>query len=181
MKNSIYLILSLGLILGLQSCMKEKETSLQPPIIPPSALFTIPTSSFGVVDEKESSTTRTNKSNWVHAGLNVLFWNSVVFTNTAVPVAAFNRALDHESEFIGDKTWEWKYDYTTPPSHGSKKYEVSLTGQVSQDNAQVFWMMRVIDSANSKEFTWYEGTIDKDNRIGDFTFYKEPSNPEPYM
>lgn len=182
MKKSIYLIFALGLLLSLQSCMKEKnQETLRAPEIPPTSLFTIPTSSFGIVSEKESSEIRTDKSNWIHAGLNVLVWNTVVFSNTAVPIAAFGRAFDHDSKFIGEKTWIWKYDYTTPPSHGSKKYDVSLSGTISDDNSEVFWTMTVIDNANNKEFIWYEGTIDKDNTNGKFTFYKDPADPKPYM
>ena len=185
MKRSIYLLFILGILLTLQSCTQEGNNdnpdNLTVPSIPPTSLFTIPTQSFGLVSDKESSSTRNDKSNWIHAGLNVLVWNSVVFVNTAVPIAAFGRAFDYKAEFIGNKTWEWSYEYQSPPDHGSKKYNVSLTGKYLSDNAEVAWTLTVTEQGSSNGFVWYEGLVSIDHTSGKFTLNKDPQDPKPYM
>lgn len=185
MKRSIYLFFILGLLFTLQSCNKDdvqdNPQNLAAPSIPPASLFTIPTQSFGVAGDKNTISTRNDKSNWVHAGLNVLVWNTVVFVNTAVPVAAFGHAFEYDPEYIGNLTWEWSYDYQSPPDHGSKKYEVSLTGQYISDNNEVEWTMVVEEKGTSNKFTWYEGIVSRDNKSGLFTINMNPNNPEPYM
>ena len=105
MRRSIYLFFVLGILFTLQSCTQEGSNdnpdNLAAPSIPPTSLFTIPTQSFGLVSDKESTSTRNDKSNWIHAGLNILVWNSVVFTYTAVPVAAFGHSFDYKAEYLG--------------------------------------------------------------------------------
>ena len=185
MKRSIYLFFILGILFTLQSCTKEdikdNPQNLAAPSIPPATLFTIPTQTFGLVDNKNTISTRNDKSNWVHAGLNVLVWNTVVFVNTAVPIAAFGHSFDYDPVYLGDLTWEWAYQYQAPPEHGSKKYDVSLTGQYISDNKEVAWTMVVNETGNSNKFTWYEGIVSEDHESGLFTINKDPLNPKPYM
>ena len=185
MKRSIYLLFILGILFTLQSCTKDdpidNPQNLSAPSIPPVSLFTIPTQTFGVAGDNNTISTRNDKSNWVHAGVNVLVWNSVVFVNTAIPIAAFGRSFDYDPEYLGDLTWEWTYEYQAPPEHGSKKYDVSLTGQYISENEEVAWTMNVNESGNSNKFTWYEGIVSKDHTTGLFTINKDPFNPKPYM
>ena len=185
MKRSIYLFFILGMFFMLQSCSQEGRNdnpdNLVAPTIPPVSLFTIPTQSFGLVNDKASPSTRNDKSNWIHAGLNVLVWNSVVFVHTAVPIAAFGHALEYEKEYIGNLTWEWKYEFQASPENDSKIYDVSLTGQYINNEAEVVWTMTVSEKGTSNSFVWYEGIVSRDHSEGTFTINKDPQNPVPYM
>lgn len=185
MKRSVYLFLILGLLFTLQSCQKddgpEAPQNLVAPSIPPISLVTIPTQTFEFAGSNNTISTRNDKSNWVHAGVNVLVWNTVVFANTAIPITAFSHAFDYEAEYIGDLTWEWTYDYQSPPDHGSTKYEVSLTGQYISNNDEVAWTMTVTEKGTSNSFVWYEGIVSRTNTTGMFTINKDPQNPQPYM
>ena len=175
----------MGIIFSIQSCTQDGGTeatdNLKAPTLPPVSMFAIPTQAFGLVGDKESSSTRNSKSNWLHAGLNVLVWNSVVFVNTAIPIAAFGHAFEYEADYIGNKTFEWKYEYQTEPAQGSKKYDVSLTGQYISNQEEVAWTMTVTAQGTTNSFVWYEGIVDVDNSEGVFTVNKNPQNPEPYM
>lgn len=185
MKRLMFLFFALTLTFFFQSCTQDAKDAapenLRTPILPNISLLTIPTQSFGVASEKETSSTRNNKSNWVHAGLNVLVWNSVVFVNTAVPIAAFGHAFEHEAQYIGDHTWEWKYTYQSLPAHGSKVYDVSLTGQYISNNEEVAWTMTVTSTEFAQAFVWFEGVIAVGHRSGTFTVNMDPNNPKPYM
>jgi len=185
MKGLIKLFIVLGIFFTFQSCTQESNDdnpdNLAAPIIPSESLFTIPTQSFGVVGDKESSSSRNSKSNWAHAGLNVLLWNSVVFVNTSVPIAAFRRAFDFKAEYIGNMTWEWNYHYQAPPANGSKKYDVSLTGKLINNKEEVAWTMTVTEEVSGNSFIWYEGVISRDHSSGNFTINKDPQDPKPYM
>ena len=185
MKRSIYVFLALGLLFAFQSCTQDDKNeapeNLAAPSIPPAELFTIPTQSFGIDENGKTSTTRNDKSNWIHAGLSVLAWNSVVFVNTAVPIAAFGHSFEYDAEYIGDLTWQWKYEYETMPQNGSIKYDVALTGQYLSDNDEVAWTMTVNESGSADQFVWFEGLVSKGNQSGSFTIYKDPQNPVPYV
>jgi hypothetical protein len=185
MKRLMLLFFTFGILFTLQSCNSDDHSdnpdNLTAPIIPSTALFTIPTQSFGLVGDKESASTRSGKSNWIHAGLNVLVWNSVVFVNTAVPIAAFGHAFDYEAGYIGNLTWEWKYQYQSPPDHGAKKYDVSLTGKYINDGTEVAWTMTVNEAGDSNKFIWYEGVVSTDHTGGIFTINHDPLDPQPYM
>ncbi|MDF1699251.1 MAG: hypothetical protein P1U56_25575 [Saprospiraceae bacterium] len=185
MKKSFFLFLALGFILALQSCTKEDALeapdNLAAPSIPPTDVFTIPTQTFGIAEDQTIATTRNDKSNWVHAGLNVLVWNTVVFVNTAIPIAAFGHSFNYESEFIGDLTWQWKYEYQAPPANGSTKYDVTLTGQYINNLEDVAWKMVVQEAGTSNEIVWYEGIVKANHSEGSFTVNRYPQNPEPYV
>lgn len=184
MKRLMFLFFVAGILFSLQSCTEEASDNpdnLKAPTLPPTSLFTIPTQSFGVKDDKEASVTRNDKSNWIHAGVNVLVWNSVVFVNTAIPIAAFGRAFDYEAEYIGDLTWEWKYEYQAPPANGAKKYDVSLTGEYISNNEEVAWTMTVNEQGSSNKIVWYEGTVATNHTASTFIVNKDPEDPKPYM
>jgi hypothetical protein len=185
MKKSLYLFVILGMLFTLQSCQKDDvngaPNNLTAPSIPPAALFTIPTQSFGVTGSNNAISTRNDKSNWIHAGLNVLAWNTVVFVNTAVPLTAFGKAFDYDPVYLGDLTWEWAYQYQAPEENGATKYDVSLTGQYISDNNEVVWTMVVNVTGDSNKFTWYEGIVSRDHSSGLFTLNENPQNPNPYM
>ncbi|MEM9546608.1 MAG: hypothetical protein AAGA77_11590 [Bacteroidota bacterium] len=185
MKRLIVFLFVLGTLFLFQSCTQENNDdnpdNLAAPSIPNPALFTIPVQSFGVQSGKETSTTRNDKSNWIHAGLSVLVWNTVVFVHTAVPIAAFGNAFDYEAKYIGDLTWEWAYEYQAPPANGSITYDVTLTGTYIDNNDQVQWTMTVSEQGSGKDFVWYEGIVTVGHSEGTFTVNKDPENPQPYM
>ncbi len=185
MKRLIFLFCILGMLFTFQSCTDEGSNdnpdNLKAPIIPSTSLFTIPTQSFGLKEDKKTSSSRNDKSNWIHAGLNVLVWNTVVFVHTAVPITAFGHAFDYEAEYRGDLTWEWKYEYVAPPANGSKKYDVSLTGQYISNNTEVAWTMTVTEEGGSNGFVWYEGVVSIDHSSSNFTVNMDPTSPKPYM
>ena len=185
MKKSFFLFCLLGLSLAFHSCTKDDSQippeNLSAPTIPSAELFAIPVESFGNFTDGEIATTRNNKSNWIHAGVNVLVWNTVVFVNTAIPIAAFGHSFNFESEYVGNLTWQWEYEYETLPAQGSKKYDVTLTGQYIGNNEQVAWKMTVQEEGTSTDFVWYEGIVNTDHTGGTFTVFRNPESPESYV
>ena len=185
MKRLIQLLFVAGLLFTLQSCQKEGSTdnqdNLKAPTVPNAALLTIPTQSFGLVDHKESSSTRNGKANWIHAGINVLVWNTIIYTHTATPITAFRHSFNSEAVYLGDLTWEWKYAYQAPTENGGQNYDISLTGQYIENQAEVSWTMTVSVSGSANEFVWFEGVVSTDNSSGIFKINTISADHQPYL
>lgn len=183
MKKLIGLIMIFGLIVSLQSCMQEKGTdnpdNLVAPTLPSTEFLIIPTQEFGFVSDEKKSSTRNDKSNWIHAGVNILVWNTVVFVHTTAPIAAFGHAFNYKAEYIGDSSFEWKYQYDH--QEDGVTYDVSLIGQYISDQTEVAWTMYLNVQGNNEKFLWFEGIVPVGNKSGKFVFYKDPNNPKKYM
>ncbi len=175
----------MGLLFVLQSCEKEgsldNPDNLSAPNIPSATLLTIPTQTFGFVADKEESSTRNDKANWIHAGVNVLVWNTIIFTQTAIPINAFRNSFNSKAEYLGDLTWEWKYSYQAPMDNGGKDYDVSLTGQYISGNKEVAWTMTVTEAGIHNGFVWYEGAVSTDHSSGSFKINTVSADPKPYL
>jgi hypothetical protein len=184
MKNLI-LVLSAIFCLGFfQSCEKElepqNEENVVAPKIPPVEMQRIPTTNIRSLNPETNPVEVNGVSyrNWLHAGLSVLVWHTVVVVNMAVPTAAFATAFNEEPEYIGNYTFEWSYVYEALPSEGGKTYEVVLTGQFISDYTEVVWVMNASESGGFTDFVWYTGVTSTDNTYGEFTLYGNPTDPE---
>lgn len=188
MKNLFVIFACIFALALFSSCEKdtlienpETENLVAPPL-PPASFFTIPTEAFddnlvnNTVDERSDT-----KQHWIHAGLNILVWNTVFFVNMALPTQAFGMAFDHEPQYIGNNTFEWAYQYQAPPSLGEGTYLISLQGQYIEDNQSVKWVMTASEVGGFPDFVWYTGVMATDLSSASFTLNRNPENPQPYV
>ena len=184
MKNSsLVLMLLIGLFI-FQSCQfdpsgNNNSNNLVAPKIPPAAMFTMPTESFN--ESKSDTEEKTNFENWIHAGLNLLAWNTVVVTHMVAPTAAFANAFNHQGVFIGDATFAWTYQYQAPPGLGGQKYNITLTGQYINNEEDVAWTMTASQIGGFSNFVWYDGVVAADHSQGRFTLHQHPNNPQAFI
>lgn len=177
------LLLSLSIF---QSCEKESFDNGNPdnlvaPTLPTTDLYSIPTAALRD-DEADnianSAPPGVTYKNWIHAGLNLLVWNTVVVSQVTLPIAAFAEAFNHQAEFIGNATFEWAYQYTAP---GANIYNISLTGQYISNTQEVDWVMTASKVGGFSDIIWYTGSTNQGNTQGTFTLNRNSNNPEPYL
>ncbi len=142
--------LVLGVILIFTSCQKKAEE----PVLPP-------TSSVAIDDQEFQSSKSGEKigTYWFAAAMQVGFWSAAINTTFAIPVYAYQHALEQDPTQVDDNTWLWQYSV----SFMGHTYQVKLYGIV--DNNTVHWELYVND------FKWFEGSTDVDATSGTWVFY----------
>lgn len=157
------LIFSIGLI-GFNSCEKNSDT---PPEIPPYESMAIDFSNLTTGTKTATTAEEGTKINFAAAGLTVLFWNVTLTVTLVVPVTAFYQSFQHEAEFLGNATWQWKYDGTG----FANTYKARLVGKVRSEDVK--WEMYLAKEGIGahEEFLWFEGTSDLDGNGGQWILY----------
>lgn len=157
------LLLILGFV-GFNSCDNNKET---PPEIPPYESMVIDFNQFSS-DEKSALNTDNTAINFIAAGTTILVWNTTLTLTLVVPITSFYASFQNEPEFLGDGTWQWKYDV---PGFGNA-YHARMTGKLMEDHIK--WEMYISRTGivnPHEEFLWFEGTSDFDGNGGQWILY----------
>ena len=164
------------------SCQKEPldgTLAKEAPALPAAQSFIMPFDAFENVDSAQTIDDRTvgTKGNIVFSALNVLVWQTVVNVTMAVPVATFGEAFNHDPVFIGNDTYEWKYNVRD----GFKVYTCTLTGQLLNADNDVDWTMTVSLRNGFQDFVFYTGTTSNDGRTAVWNLNHEPNAPEAFL
>ncbi|MDA7501650.1 hypothetical protein N8482_00080 [Chitinophagales bacterium] len=166
------------------SCEKEGlnnggDDPLAAPSLPPVEIHEMPVNEIAEAENTmEDPTGEISYSHWIHSGVNVAVWNTVITLNMAVPIAAFKTALNGQGSFIGDNTFQWNYNYTAPLNLGGKTYQIVLTGQYINNFQDVLWTMSASQAGAFSNFVWYTGVVSVNHNSSEFTLYSRPNNPE---
>jgi len=157
------MIIALALVI-LWGCEKKGD----PPALPPAesmtidfSYFTSSTKSATIVPETKGSNAVEN-TNWTVAATVAGVWNTILIANLAVPVAAFEKAIESKPAYIDNATWQWKYSVNVLAA----AYTARLTGQIRTDSVK--WEMYITKSGvgGFDEFKWFEGTTALDGNAG---------------
>ena len=106
---------------------------------------------------------------WALAAGNVVFWQSFLTLNLAIPVVAFHKSFDQKAEYVtGEKKWRWTYSF----DEGQHTYKAKLIGKLDGD--AVKWEMYVTKSGVYEDFLWYSGTSSLDEKHGSWIVYGNP-------
>lgn len=183
------LIFSVVLIfIFLQACQQEPiegPTSNSAPTLPPPATFIMPFNGFedadtsdfvSFEDEIKNRNVPSSFRNWFYAATNLVVWNGFVGLISAVPVAAFGEAFNHNPVSIGDGVYQWSYDVTV----AGQTYIAKLNGQFTTDGGTQ-WEMRIAQVGGFAEFTWYTGTVSRDGNTASWILNHPADNPAPAL
>ena len=175
-----FLAFGLALLVGFGlTCSKDTTEPLEtPPALLPASSFIMDFGSFpggGEALAKSGKVLLQTKANWGWAATNVLVWNTVLFVNLAVPVAAFYASFQHEPYKENDGSWSWAYGFTAQNTQYTAKLNLSL------DNNLAHWKMYITKEGEFNGFLWYEGEGDLGYSHGTWTLYKNPASPVPYI
>jgi hypothetical protein len=170
------LIFVFSLIL-ITDCKKDKG---DPPPLPPVESLLIDFSNFsstGKSLEVLPGQKGTSNSNWEFAATVAGFWKMILTTTLALPVAAFEVAINQSPVFVSGKTWQWSYTVT----YQAVTYKARLTGLIGASDIQ--WKMYVSKDGTGafSEFLWIEGTSKTDGTGGTWTINKDPQSGVAFL
>ena len=161
----IITLLSLFLLISLQSCNKDLGTA---PELPPESSFVTDFSDF----DDSKILLDTTYVNWGHSAWNVAVWNAIITKGLAVPVASYVEALkNHEAVYQSDNTWLWEYSFTV----GASSYIAKLFGTIKENT--VDWEMFITKTGVYEDFLWYSGTSFLDGSSVNWVLYNKPGDP----
>lgn len=171
-------ILSYVFILAVSSvlftgCKKDKG---EPPVLPPLGSMTIDFSNFVSVKkslEIQPGQKGTENSNWEYAATVAGFWKIIINTTLAVPVTAFEAAINQTPVYISSKNWQWSYSVTFL----NTTYKARLTGLIRSSDVQ--WKMYITKDGTGgyTDFLWFEGTSSIAGTGGQWILYQSPDSP----
>jgi hypothetical protein len=150
------------------SCDKNQKGD-KPELPPVESLFM----SYADFDEQPGVTKSALASyeNFSYAYSSLLFWHSSpsITLTMALPIAAYGYALTQESEYMGDNTWKWSFDF----QWNEISYIVTLTA--SRENNEEFSVKMDVALAElpNMGIKWFDGMIRYDHTQATWTIYKE--------
>lgn len=182
-----FLALFLGIAL-LSSCEKDPVApggEEAAPQLPPQQSFIMPFDGF---EDADTTGFKTNKSpetksgpttytNWFLSASNVVFWNTLVGLGTAVPVASFREAFNHQATYAGNGIFVWTYDFKV----AGKTHIANLSGQFINNNQEIKWEMKVSQVGGFTDVTWYTGIVSEDFSQASWILNHKPASPEPFI
>lgn len=153
-------------------CSDDSETNPTPPQLPPQASMSVDMGNFS--SNQEKSSTAEDVSNFQFAAGNVLFWQTLLAIDLAVPVAAFNEAFNRSFEYLrDDNRWKSEYSFTI----GNKMITATLYAEKRDSNSTVIWEMYLSSEGRYEDFLWFSGESKLNNSGGQWVLYKSPDEP----
>ena len=154
------------------SCGENDEpiTDQEIPTFPAASTFLM---DFSIVDANSGGRTLA-KGNWGRSAIIVSAWSAAIGIYSAVPVASFQEAFNHEPTFDASiPGWVWEYDVTvlTTTYHARLESKVTFSG--------VEWKMLLSQDGSFQDFNWYSGTSALTGTRGTWTLNTDPLDPHP--
>ncbi|MGQ9621520.1 MAG: hypothetical protein ACUVTX_11140 [Bacteroidales bacterium] len=179
MKKILFILLITILMPWLQSCEKKGD----PPVIPPPETMLIDFSNFinntksALQVEIPKGLPAVNNLYWSVAATVAGIWNTLLFINLAIPVAAFQKSFDAKPAYLDNKKWQWKYSVNVLAA----TYIARLTGHIT--SAGVKWEMYISREGvgGFAEFLWFEGTSSEDGKTGQWILYQSHTEQVPVL
>lgn len=141
------------------------------PELPPSSSMAPDFSAFN-----EDNGRLANVNNWAYAASNVGIYSAILYTNLAVPVTAFQLAINQEPTFNFETgLWIWSYDV----SLATGNYNVELTANVS--GITVDWIGYISLSESFDRFIWFEGESNLAADSGSWILYEGPESVSKWI
>ncbi len=182
-KSTIILVLSLIVLISLQSCGgNDNPTGTEQsaaPALPDMSTVEMDLSFFGLspvakngLDKNpikpEMEAAGTGKDNWINAAVRVFFVQLSFYAAFEAPVSAFAVAINSVPQKQPDGSWLWTYIYVDD----GMDYGIFLYGTPMTD--RVAWRMEVSTNDPAMQFDhfiWFSGEAMNDDSSGFWQFY----------
>jgi len=159
------------------------EKKGDPPSLPPAesmiidfSYFTTTKKSSPVLSELKGLNAAEN-TNWTVAATVAGVWNTILVANLAIPVAAFEQAIENKPSYLDNKTWQWKYSVNVLAA----TYTARLTGQIRTDSIKWEMYIKKEGVGGFNEFKWFEGFSGLDGNGGNWTLTQSQSVQVPML
>lgn len=146
------------------------------PQLPPAESMSAEMGAFPSNGENSSKNDNQDREHFTYAAANVVFWQSILKLQLAVPVAAFKESFNHPFIYLQDEQ-RWKSSYSV--TVGDKTYEATLYGEREED--EIEWQMYLSAEGQFENFLWFTGESELDNTGGSWILYKSPSEPRAVL
>jgi hypothetical protein len=167
---SLVIIITTSILI---SCKKDKGN---PPVLPPFETMYIDFSNFTSLKKSgqaEPQAKGTESSAWQFAATVSGVWNSLISSNIAIPLAAYDSAAKYNAVYVSQNNWQWSYEFT----FDGVVYKSVLDGETSTNS--IIWKMYLTRNSPGgySDFLWMEGTSQADASHGQWIFYQSPLSP----
>ncbi|MBX2941638.1 MAG: hypothetical protein KF860_04770 [Cyclobacteriaceae bacterium] len=176
MKSLAIYLLAFGFLLS--SCSDDNEIGTPPgpaPEIPPISTFEIDLNQLPQDNGGRVGGRTNTMDNWGHAAIGIGVWNLILGVSTVVPVAAFKASINQTPEFIGNNTWQWKYDFSVANVQHSAKLQGTLVSN------GVDWKMLLSKEGAFTDYEWYSGHANAERTVGTWTLNFGPDENRPFI
>ncbi|WP_339608710.1 hypothetical protein [uncultured Roseivirga sp.] len=179
MKNlkTLSLCLTMAISVLFVGCSKDSDTNPGAPTLPPQSSIAPDMGSFSSNQENGAANLEgQDQSNFGFAALNVIFWQSLLTVDLAIPVAAYKEAFNHSFEYLNDED-RWKSEYSA--TVGDRNITATLYAE--KVGASASWKMYLSSEGEFENFLWFSGTSRLDNTSGEWTLFKSPDEPRQLL
>ena len=164
----------------LLSCKKDNKGNKEPLMPPPESMF-MDFSNFQALSNKSLTADDTTLyNNWTASAVTVGIWSSIVYLNSAIPVAAFREAFNHTGVFSENSTWKRTFSII----YLGGIYTCNLEGTAGSNTTE--WKMYLSKAggigADYSNFLWFTGTSSGDATSATWHLNRGPAeNGRPYF
>lgn len=158
-------------------CSKDSDTNPSAPTLPPESTIAPDMGNFSSNQESGAANLEgQDQSNFGFAALNVIFWQSMLTVDLAIPVAAYKEAFNHNFEYQNDED-RWKSEYSVVVGDQT----ITATLYAEKTGASASWKMYLSSEGRFEDFLWFSGTSRLDNTSGEWTLFKSPEAPRELL
>jgi hypothetical protein len=164
-KSISVVLLSIFILFTVSSC--DKEPVDQRPELPPLESLAMDFSDF---TEEPAGTkgTLVTYANFGYSYLTVAYFNVLATLVSALPVTAYTYALQQTPVYVGDKTWEWTFDFPW----NFANYTATLTGARINNEEFSMEMVIALSAAPDAGVKWFDGVVRYDHTHATWTIFK---------
>ena len=155
------------------SCSEDNgESNPTAPQLPPQQSMSANMGGFPSNGEGSAANSGEARTHFNFAAGNVLFWQTLINVQLAIPVAAFQEAFNHSFEYL-DSDGIWKSEYDVSVANKS----MTATLYADRSGNQIEWEMYLSLPGEFDNFLWFSGESNLDNSGGTWVLYRSPSEP----
>ena len=167
----------LACLIVFSSCSEDDgEANPTAPQLPPQESMSTNMGDFPSNGEGSVAYSTEERTNFNFAAGNVLFWQTILNVQLAIPVAAFQEAFNHSFEYL-EADGIWKSEYAV--SVGNKN--VTATLYAERIDNQIEWEMYLSVPGEFDNYLWFSGQSNVDNSGGTWTLYRSPAEPRAML
>ncbi len=154
-------------IVLISGCEKEKKSTA--PQLPPLTSFALPVENFTAAKSDGPY------ANFLAAVAVTGYWNNVLATYLAVPVASYAEAFNHDAVRLDNNTYEWTYEVTV----NDTVYTANLLAFLETEG--VTMEMHISQAGGFQDFVWYSGSFNYTRTEGEWIIQDNPENNASWM